>query len=152
MAFQSQTFGTTGSPDLPFHRDGQVVMTHSRQGTRQTNKQTNQPTKVALLCTLTGWPWAFYLKPLSINKAQAHRRADCSLESPPLKRFTSLSAKWSQQVPQLPRVGANSGAECYFLPDTADRKALPHSAGLDKSLFPLPLIIGPHLYDGQDSL
>lgn len=70
----------------------------------------------------------------------------------PLKRFTSLSANWSQQVPQLPRVGANAGAECYLLPDTADMKALPHSVCLDKSLILFPLTIGPHLSNGQDSL
>lgn len=70
----------------------------------------------------------------------------------PLKRFTSLSANRSQQVPQLPRVGANAGAEGYLLPDTADVKALPHSACLDKSLVPCPLTIGPHLSNGQDSL
>lgn len=65
---------------------GQVVMTHSRQGTRQTNKQT----KVALLFTLTGWPWAFYLKPVSINKAHAHTRADCALWNHPLSKDSLL--------------------------------------------------------------
>lgn len=116
--FQSQTFGTTGSPDLPFHHDKWQWLTPDEDRPKANRKGSPAPSIVRLAL-------GFFLSVCLLLQSSCTDQGSLdSAESLGSRIHFSISQLFSAGPTTTPRVRANVLAEWHLPPGAADTEAL----------------------------